>query len=263
MADTSHPLHYSAEAVGETHLIPGLWLWHSFGCTSFAWDALFKVLQPGGGLKDELMWLRRAGPQHMPSSPAQPGLQGAQSQHDWGAGAGRQTWQMALGLALLSQPGALLGIPAAQHIWRAVCSPVPSWTPLRCSREVWQRHELRPCHCPSPKRCWQVTVGTIPPLAARPVLSTLLLHTPCSRRAVGAHGCEDNAIHPPGSSQGVQDKCQPRHGLEDRQAPHRAAVMWPCIQHPICHTWWAVPEAHQRSSPHAQVFQMQRTRCFP
>lgn len=161
------PLRYSAQSIGETHIIPGLWPWPSFGCTSFAWGARFKVLQPGGwgaflGLKGELMWLQRAGSQHMPSSPGQPGLQGAQPQDDWGAGAGRQTWQMDLGLALLSQPGVLLGFPAAQHIWREVCSPIPSrWTPLRCSREIWQRHKLKPCHgedlplrachCPPPR----------------------------------------------------------------------------------------------------------------
>lgn len=41
---------------------------------------------------------------------------------------------------------------------------------------------------------------------------------------MGAHGCEDNAIRAPGSSQGAQDKCQPRHRPQDRQTPHRAGV---------------------------------------
>lgn len=93
-----------------------------------------------------------------------------------------------------------------------------------------------------------------------PVLAVLLPHIPSYGKAVGAHGCKDNAFHAPGSSQGAQDKCQPRHQPQDRQAPYRAGVMWPCMQHTICNTWPAVTETHQCFPPHTQVFQMQRTR---
>lgn len=68
----------------------------------------------------------------------------------------------------------------------------------------------------------------------------------------------------PGSSQGCQDTCQPRHRLEDRQAPHSQS--WSnaaCVQHPICNTWSAVTETHRHFPPHARVFLMQRIRCFP
>lgn len=115
--------------------------------------APFRVLQPGRceaafqGLKDELMSLQRAGPQHMSSSLGQPGLQGS-SHHrlgSWGRGTSLTNGQWT---GIPCHPKSSPGDPSWHNTFGeqfALLSP-PSGHPYICTREAWQRHELRSCH---------------------------------------------------------------------------------------------------------------------
>lgn len=75
------------------------------------------------------------------------------------------------------------------------------------------------------------------------------VHIPLSRRAAGASSIL------PGSSQGCQDKRQPRHCLPDRQPPRGQSQNDATrTQHPSCDTRSAVTETHRCRFPHVQVF---------
>lgn len=96
----------------------------------------------------------------------------------WGRGTSLTNGQWT-GWHSLSSQELSWGSQLAQHIWRTVCSPIPSkWTPLHLHQgslaEAWAETlpqgapTPRVCHCPPPRWYQQVTVGTILPPTARP-----------------------------------------------------------------------------------------------